>query len=71
MFTTFTEVDKNFALESYGESSKCFDHTNQMWEQRSCRQVCNLFLPNQYFVNCVKQIIISGEAMATLGIWLL
>ncbi|XP_077284590.1 leishmanolysin-like peptidase, invadolysin isoform X2 [Arctopsyche grandis] len=33
------KVDKNFALESYGENSKCFDHTNQMWEQRSCRQV--------------------------------
>uniref|UniRef100_A0A8D8WJ44 Leishmanolysin-like peptidase n=3 Tax=Cacopsylla melanoneura TaxID=428564 RepID=A0A8D8WJ44_9HEMI len=31
--------DKNFALEVYGNSSKCFDHTNQMWEERSCRQV--------------------------------
>lgn len=31
--------DKNFALESYGEDSRCFDHTNQMWEERSCRQV--------------------------------
>ncbi|XP_044740862.1 leishmanolysin-like peptidase isoform X2 [Chrysoperla carnea] len=32
-------LDKNFALESYGEKSLCFDHTNQMWEERSCGQV--------------------------------
>ncbi|XP_075222194.1 leishmanolysin-like peptidase, invadolysin [Lycorma delicatula] len=31
--------DKNFALESYSNDSKCFDHTDQMWEERSCRQV--------------------------------
>ncbi|KAI4458967.1 leishmanolysin-like peptidase [Holotrichia oblita] len=31
--------DKNFALEKYGKHSKCFDHTNQMWEERSCRQM--------------------------------
>lgn len=30
--------EKNFALESYGEGSKCFDHTENMWEERSCRQ---------------------------------
>lgn len=30
--------DKNFALESYGVQSKCFDHTNEMWEERSCKQ---------------------------------
>ncbi|XP_059612345.1 leishmanolysin-like peptidase isoform X1 [Phlebotomus argentipes] len=30
--------EKNFALESYGENSKCFDHTDAMWEERSCRQ---------------------------------
>lgn len=33
------EPDKNFALEKYGEESRCFDHTNDMWEERSCRQV--------------------------------
>ncbi|XP_039281797.1 leishmanolysin-like peptidase isoform X2 [Nilaparvata lugens] len=31
--------DKNFALEKYGPDSRCFDHTDQMWEERSCRQV--------------------------------
>ncbi|XP_049820821.1 leishmanolysin-like peptidase [Aethina tumida] len=31
--------DKNFALEKYGENSRCFEHTNQMWEERSCRQM--------------------------------
>jgi len=31
--------DRNFALESYGVGSKCFDHTEQMWEERSCSQV--------------------------------
>lgn len=31
--------DKNFALETYGNDSRCFDHTDQMWEERSCRQV--------------------------------
>lgn len=33
-----TEPEKNFALESYGNHSKCFDHTDNMWEERSCRQ---------------------------------
>lgn len=32
-------ADKNFALEQYGEKSRCFDHSNEMWEERSCRQV--------------------------------
>ncbi|XP_068085914.1 leishmanolysin-like peptidase [Anabrus simplex] len=31
--------EKNFALESYGPGSRCFDHTNQMWEERSCLHV--------------------------------
>ncbi|KAG5889190.1 hypothetical protein JTB14_019207 [Gonioctena quinquepunctata] len=31
--------DKNFALEKYSEKSRCFEHTNQMWEERSCRQM--------------------------------
>ncbi|XP_055902649.1 leishmanolysin-like peptidase isoform X2 [Eupeodes corollae] len=30
--------EKNFALESYGKGSKCFDHSENMWEERSCRQ---------------------------------
>lgn len=34
----FIEPEKNFALESYGEGSKCFEHTEKMWEERSCRQ---------------------------------
>ncbi|KAF6217234.1 hypothetical protein GE061_001588 [Apolygus lucorum] len=31
--------DKNFALEEYGEESRCFDHTDKMWEQRACKQI--------------------------------
>ncbi|KAL1130168.1 hypothetical protein AAG570_013106 [Ranatra chinensis] len=31
--------DKNFALEEYGEKSRCFDHTDKMWEERSCKLV--------------------------------
>lgn len=30
--------EKNFALEKYGKRSKCFEHTNKMWEERSCQQ---------------------------------
>ncbi|XP_043668427.1 leishmanolysin-like peptidase isoform X3 [Vespula pensylvanica] len=29
--------EKNFALEKYGSHSRCFDHTNQMWEERTCK----------------------------------
>ena len=35
--------DRNFALESYGSESKCFDHTETMWEERSCSQVRNIW----------------------------
>ena len=31
--------EKNFALESYGPSSKCFNHNHIMWEERTCTQV--------------------------------
>ena len=31
--------ERNFALESYGERSKCFDHTDKMWEEMNCEQV--------------------------------
>jgi leishmanolysin-like peptidase len=30
--------EKNFALEKYGVHSKCFEHSNKMWEERSCHQ---------------------------------
>ncbi|XP_044592458.1 leishmanolysin-like peptidase isoform X1 [Cotesia glomerata] len=30
--------EKNFALENYGPYSRCFDHTNDMWEERTCKQ---------------------------------
>ncbi|XP_033218855.1 leishmanolysin-like peptidase isoform X2 [Belonocnema kinseyi] len=30
--------EKNFALEKYGPHSRCFDHTNQMWVERTCKQ---------------------------------
>lgn len=32
------DPDKNFALEKYGPHSRCFDHTNDMWEERTCKQ---------------------------------
>uniref|UniRef100_A0A1B0GDZ8 Leishmanolysin-like peptidase n=1 Tax=Glossina morsitans morsitans TaxID=37546 RepID=A0A1B0GDZ8_GLOMM len=28
--------EKNYALESYGQNSKCFDHGESMWEERTC-----------------------------------
>lgn len=31
--------DVNFALENYGVHSKCFDHSDKVWEQKSCRQI--------------------------------
>ncbi|XP_023338328.1 leishmanolysin-like peptidase, partial [Eurytemora carolleeae] len=31
--------ERNFALEKYGEGAKCFDHSKDMWEERSCGQV--------------------------------
>ncbi|CAH0698245.1 unnamed protein product [Spodoptera exigua] len=31
--------DVNFALENYGAHSKCFDHSDRVWEQKSCRQI--------------------------------
>lgn len=30
--------EKNFALEKYGKQSKCFEHSDKMWEERSCLQ---------------------------------
>ena len=35
----FAGPERNFALESYGERSKCFDHTDKMWEEMNCEQV--------------------------------
>ncbi|XP_044018752.1 leishmanolysin-like peptidase isoform X2 [Aphidius gifuensis] len=29
---------KNFALEQYGAKSRCFEHTDRMWEERTCKQ---------------------------------
>ena len=33
------DEDRNFALEEYGRGSKCFEHGESMWEERSCGQV--------------------------------
>ncbi|KAL0808932.1 hypothetical protein ABMA28_012593 [Loxostege sticticalis] len=33
------KTDVNFALENYGQHSKCFDHSDRVWEQKSCRQI--------------------------------
>ncbi|XP_053622576.1 leishmanolysin-like peptidase isoform X6 [Plodia interpunctella] len=33
------KTDVNFALENYGAHSKCFDHSDKVWEQKSCRQI--------------------------------
>ena len=38
-FFLISGQDRNFALERYGTNSRCFDHTEQMWEERSCEQV--------------------------------
>ncbi|XP_073999551.1 leishmanolysin-like peptidase, invadolysin isoform X2 [Rhodnius prolixus] len=32
-------TDKNFALEQYGPNSRCIDHTDRLWEERTCKQV--------------------------------
>lgn len=37
-YILFLDPDKNFALEKYGPHSRCFDHTNDMWEERTCKQ---------------------------------
>lgn len=37
-YLCFLEPEKNFALESYGKESKCFEHSDTMWEERSCTQ---------------------------------
>lgn len=39
IYRFFLALDKNFALETYGENSRCFDHSNEAWEERSCNQV--------------------------------
>ena len=36
---SFIGPDRNFALENYGPKSKCFDHTDKMWEEMNCDQV--------------------------------
>jgi leishmanolysin-like peptidase len=41
--------EKNFALEYYGLNSKCFNHNDQMWEERTCTQVC-LFLFSNFLI---------------------
>lgn len=39
VFYIYLEPDKNFALEKYGENARCFEHTNHMWEEKTCRQL--------------------------------
>lgn len=40
---SFTEnnpqPEKNFALEQYGPNSKCFNHNEEMWEERNCYEI--------------------------------
>ncbi|KAK9872590.1 hypothetical protein WA026_018722 [Henosepilachna vigintioctopunctata] len=31
--------EKNFALEKYGNESLCFEHSDHMWEESSCKQI--------------------------------
>jgi leishmanolysin-like peptidase len=38
-FYFFSGHDRNFALENYSPLSKCFDHTDKMWEEMNCQQV--------------------------------
>ena len=48
-FFYFPGQDRNFALERYGTDSRCFDHTEQMWEERSCEQVSPLLFEKNKF----------------------
>jgi len=50
--------DRNFALEDYGEHSRCFDHTEQMWEERSCSQVRQW---QHWGSGCYKYVCASGR----------
>ena len=44
------DAERNFALEQYGEGSKCFDHSQEMWEERSCGQVIKKHSPLLFYV---------------------
>ena len=66
--------ERNFALEVYGEDSKCFDHTESMWEERSCSQVCETFNNFLKILNIYERFfnlhctLCSGAAVAALGL---
>lgn len=62
------QPEKNFALEQYGLNSKCFNHNEEMWEERSCYEV-----KLQYFVvvYLFSFYLLTDKAMAALGFRLL
>lgn len=68
---SFTEnnpqQEKNFALEQYGLNSKCFNHNEEMWEERNCYEVRQ----SELVLSCVTFYLRTDKAMATLGFRLL
>lgn len=57
-------AEKNFALEKYGNSSKCFDHTDHMWEERSCRQTREW---QHWGSGCYEYQCVNGRLSITVG----
>ena len=53
-FCAISGQDRNFALERYGTDSRCFDHTEQMWEERSCEQVMFILYQIRKGIICNK-----------------
>lgn len=60
----FAEPEKNFALESYGEGSKCFDHSESMWEERSCHQTREW---QHWGSGCYKYNCVDGRLYILVG----
>ncbi|XP_069364252.1 leishmanolysin-like peptidase [Maniola hyperantus] len=54
----------NFALENYGPHSKCFDHSDRVWEQKSCRQIREW---QHWGSGCYKYKCESGRLRVVVG----
>ncbi|XP_039762788.1 leishmanolysin-like peptidase isoform X3 [Pararge aegeria] len=54
----------NFALENYGTHSKCFDHSDRVWEQKSCRQIREW---QHWGSGCYKYKCESGRIRVVVG----
>ncbi|XP_059047554.1 leishmanolysin-like peptidase isoform X2 [Achroia grisella] len=58
------KTDVNFALENYGQHSKCFDHSDKVWEQKSCRQIREW---QHWGSGCYKYKCVSGRLHIVVG----